>query len=301
MTTGNQSERVFPEGYQFPEGHLGDELMTAYVSDGYFETLGIPIIAGRGFMETDLADSPRVAVVNELFARRYFGGNPLGKRIRMSPTGPWIEIVGMTPTGKYASVFDGPTEFLYLPYTQVPAMRMTLIAETHGDPAAMTKPLREMLHSIDANVPLYAIRTLEDLFDQRSVKIADILIGVVGTLGTMGLVLALVGLYAVVSYQVSRKTREIGIRMALGAQRSGVMQLVMKDVLWLTGISIAATIPLALLLARGLGTQLYGVRAGDPAALGTAILLVSMVAMIAAVIPARRAAGVNPTQALRSE
>jgi hypothetical protein len=180
LTADLQTEVVFPEGHQFPAGHAGDEAMMAFVSDGYFETLGMPIVAGRGFTESDRADSPPVAVVNELFAHRYFGGNPIGKRIRTSPAGKWIEIVGMTPTSKYQTVFEGPAEFLYLPYTQVPPTRMTLIAETRGDPAAMAKPLRQMVHSIDPTVPLSAVRTMDDIFNQRSVKIADILIGVVG-------------------------------------------------------------------------------------------------------------------------
>jgi len=227
MTAGYASQIVFPEGHQFPAGHEGDEVITAFVSDRYFETLGTPIIAGRGFTSTDLADSPPVAVVNELFARRYFAGNPIGKRIRTKANGPWVEIVGMTPTGKLVSAFEGPTEFIYEPYTQVPPRPMTLISETQGDPAAMAKQLREMVHSIDPNVAVYAVRTLSDLFDQRSVKTAAILTGVVGTLSAMGLVLALVGLYAVVSYQVSRKTREIGIRMALGAERPHVVKSVL--------------------------------------------------------------------------
>jgi predicted permease len=156
LTADLQTEVVFPEGHQFPAGHASDEALMAFVSDGYFETLGISMVAGRGFTESDRADSPPVAVVNELFAHRYFGGNPIGKRIRTSPAGKWIEIVGMTPTSKYATVFEGPAEFLYLPYTQVPPTRMTLIAETRGDPAAMAKPLRQMVHSIDATVPLSA-------------------------------------------------------------------------------------------------------------------------------------------------
>jgi predicted permease len=303
MSAGFQSERIFPEGHQFSAGHEGDELMAGYVSDGYFEALGIPIIAGRGFKETDLADSPRVAVVNELFARRYFGGNPVGKRIRTSPTGPWIEIVGMTATGKYTSVFESPTEFLYLPYTQVPSMRMTLIAETHGDPVAMTKPLRDMVHSIDANVPLYAVRTLEDLFDQRSVKTADILIGVVGTLGTMGLVLALVGLYAVVSYQVSRKTREIGIRMALGAERAHVVKSVLKHAAWMVVIGSASGIVLSIAVTRGVVMGGAGFLFFTPnlawSAAVTVVLLLT--ALAAAAVPAWRASRIDPMRALRQE
>lgn len=304
MTSSYMSETVFPEGHQFPAGHAGDEVITAFVSDRYFETLGTPIIAGHGFTDKDLADSPPVAVVNELFARRYFAGNPIGKRIRTSPKGPWIEIVGMTRTAKYMSAFEGPTALIYLPYTQVPPMQMTLIAETQGDPAAMVKPLRETVQSIDANVPLYAIRTLSDLFDQRSVKIAHLLTGVVGTLSAMGLVLALVGLYAVVSYQVSRKTREIGIRMALGAERAHVVTSVMGHAAPMVALGMTFGIVLSIAGTHAASTggdggfQFIAPNLESSAAV-TLVLLVT--AFAAAAIPAWRAARVDPMHALRQE
>lgn len=304
MTTSYMSELVFPEGHQFPSGHEGDDVITAFVSDRYFETLGTPLIAGRGFTGTDLADSPRVAVVNELFARRYFDGNPIGKRIRTSPKGPWIEIVGMTPTGKHASAFEGPTEFIYLPYTQVPTAQMTLIAETQGDPAAMAQPLREMMHAIDANVPVYAVRTLGDLFDQRSVKIADLLTGVVGTLGAMGLVLALVGLYAVVSYQVSRKTREIGIRMALGAERAHVVKSVIKHAAPMVALGLTFGIILSVAGTRAAGSGRDGgfsFFAPNLESSAAVTLVLFVTAFAATAIPAWRAARVDPMRALRQE
>src|SRR5262249_11761509 len=181
-------------------------------------------------------DSPPVAVVNELFARHFFKGNPVGKRLRLRPDGPWIEIVGMTVTGRYFSVFEPPIEFMYLPSSQYPQRRMTLIAETYGAADAMSVPVRDMVRSIDPNMPIFSVRTMEDLFDQRSVKIAHLFSSIVVLLGSMGLVLALVGLYAVVSYQVARRTREIGIRVALGAARSQVLAMVLKNSAAMAGI-----------------------------------------------------------------
>jgi macrolide transport system ATP-binding/permease protein len=305
MTSNFRTEVVFPEGYQFPQGQEGNRVLTDYVTDHYFETFAIPILAGRGFLETDRADSVRVAVVNEAFARHYLAGNPIGKRIRVGRNGPWIEVVGMTITGKYFTVFEGVDEFLYLPYAQHPQTRMTLIAETHADPAAMAGPLREMVHSIDANVPVFAVRTMEDLFDQRSVKIANLFIGIVGSLGVMGLVLALVGLYAVVSYQVSRKTREIGIRVALGAERRQVVKLVLKHAasMVVVGVGIGVVLSLAgnRALTTGSMTQGFQLIAPDFVWFTTATIALLLTTFAAATIPAWRASRVDPVQALRQE
>jgi predicted permease len=305
MTSNGQIELVTPEGFQFRPGQEGDRVVTDYVSDRYFETFAIPMLAGRGFLETDRRDSPQVAVVNEAFARRYFNGDPIGKRLRINGNDPWIEIVGMTTTGKFFSVFEGENPFLYLPYTQHQQARMTLIAETRGDPAAMAVPLREMVRSVDPVVPVYAVRTMDDLFDQRSVKIADLFIGIVGTLGAMGLVLALVGLYAVVAFQVSRKTREIGIRVALGAKRQEVMALVVKYAAGMVVAGIAIGVALSLVgnhfVTVGLtsfGPQVLTVNATWFATAVTALLLTTFAA---SAIPAWRAARVDPMRALRQD
>ena len=306
MTTNAEGEVVFPEGYQFRPGQEGERIFTDYVSDHYFETLAIPILAGRGFLTTDRADSPRVAIVNQVFARHFFDGNPIGKRIQTERNGPWIEVVGMTGIGKYFSVFEPPLDFLYMPSSQHPRTRMTLIAETHGDPAAMAEPVRELVRSIDVNVPIVAVRTMDDLFDQRSVKIANLFVGTVGALGAMGLVLALVGLYAVVSYQVSRRTREIGIRIALGAERQQVVKLILKRAA--TMVVIGVGIGVALSLAANQALSAAGMTGADfqfmePNVLWfiTVIIALLLTSFTAAAIPAWRAARVDPMQALRQE
>jgi predicted permease len=306
MTTNFGIEVVFPEGYQFPAGQEGERILSEYVSDGYFQTFAVPVLSGRGFLETDRGDSPRVAVVNEAFARHYFGGNPIGKRIRTGQNGPWIEIVGMTVTGKHATVFEPDLNFLYLPSSQRPQTRMTLIAETYSDPAAMAAPLREMVHSIDANIPIFAVRTMDDLFDQRSVKVAQMILGIVGTLGAMGLVLALVGLYAVVAYQVSRSTREIGIRVALGAERRQVMKLVLKHAATMAVTGAGIGIALCVAGNRAITSSLVTVGAADLMPQNLLVFTMVIIALLltsfaASAIPAWRAARVDPMQALRQE
>ena len=178
-----------------------------------------------------------------MFAKHYLGKNPVGKRIRLSqPGAPWIEIVGVTPTIKYIQMFEPPLEYVYLPFSQNPRGQMAIIAEAYGDPAALAAPLREVSRSIDANVPVFGVRTMADVVDQRAVKLMHFLNGIVASIGLLGLGLALVGLYAVVAYQVARRTREIGIRMALGADRPQVMRLILKQAaaMGLTGVPSAS-------------------------------------------------------------
>jgi len=303
MTSGGAAEAVIPEQYQFPVGQESARIFCDYVSDSYFETFGVPIVAGRGFLSTDRSDSPLVAVVNEQFARHFFNGNPVGKRLRIRPDGPWIEVVGMTITGRYFSVFEPPFEFMYLPSSQYPQRRMTLIAETYGAPDAMSAPLRDMVRSIDRNMPIFSVRTMEDLFDQRSVKIAHIFTGIVALLGAMGLVLALVGLYAVVSYQVARKTREIGIRVALGAAQRQVLTMVLKNsaAMAVTGVVIGTVLNLVASRMVRSGLLATLVMELNPAVFMSLVVALLATTLLAAGIPAHNASRIDPQKALRQE
>jgi predicted permease len=303
MTSGGPAQAVIPEAYQFPPGQESVRIFSDYVSDQYFETFGVPILAGRGFLPTDRADSPPVAIVNEAFARHFLNGHPIGKRLRVRPNGPWVEVVGMTVTGKYFSIFEPPLDFLYLPLSQHPQRRMTLIAETHTAPDAFAAPLREMVHAIDRNMPIFGVRTMEDLFDQRSVKIAHLFTGIVALLGVMGLALALVGLYAVVSYQAGRRTREIGIRMALGSARPQVVIMVMKyaATMALTGVCIGSVLTVAGHRAIRGGIMSSVFVGLNPALFVTIVMALLVTTLLAAAIPAHRAARIDPQQALRQE
>jgi len=303
MTSGGTAEDVIPEQYQFSAGQESARIFCDYVTDSYFETFGVPIVAGRGFLSTDRSDSPLVAVVNEQFARHFFNGNPVGKRLRIRPDGPWIEVVGMTITGRYFSVFEPPFEFMYLPSSQYPQRRMTLIAETYGAPDAMSAPLRDMVRSIDRNMPIFSVRTMEDLFDQRSVKIAHIFTGIVALLGAMGLVLALVGLYAVVSYQVARKTREIGIRVALGAAQRQVLTMVLKNsaAMAVTGVVIGTVLNLVASRMVRSGLLATLVMELNPAVFMSLVVALLATTLLAAGIPAHNASRIDPQKALRQE
>jgi predicted permease len=297
-----RGEAVVPEGYQFPKGQESAHAWAGTVDDHYFQTMGITISRGRGFQPSDRADSPRVGVVNELFAQHYLGKNPIGKRIRLEqPGAPWVEIVGVTPTGKYAQLFEPPLDYVYLPFSQNPRGQMTLIAEAYGDPASLAAPLRLLVRSIDANVPIYGVRTMADLFDQHSVRLMHFLNGLVAAIGLLGLGLALVGLYAVVAYQVARRTREIGIRMALGADRPQVMRLILTQAatMALTGVAIGLVLSLA--GSRALSASVMATPGFDPVLVTLVPLGLLLTTLLAAAIPARRAALFDPMVALRQD
>ena len=255
------SVAVAPEGFDFAPGQESVTIVSSSVDHGYFEALGVGIVSGRAFLQTDTVDSPWVAVVDQTFASRYLGSNPIGKRLRfVQMGGRTAEVVGITVMSRHNSIFSPPQPFLYLPVTQHPVPRMTLIAETEGDPAIMAGPLREIVRSIDVNVPVYRVETMEELFDQRSVAVANIFVGITTIVGLVGLCLALVGLYAIVSYQVSRRVREIGIRMAIGAVRAQVLGMILKHAAAMGMIGVAVGMAISFAGGRGLTAALNAPR-----------------------------------------
>src|SRR5262249_12815762 len=160
-----QQKNVIPEGYAFPAGQKSASILADTVDENYFEILGVPVLRGRGFQPRDSKDSPRVAVVNSAFAEKYLGAEPIGKRIRMDDeNGPWAEIGGVVATGKYLLIADPPTIFLFLPLSQNPERRMTMLVQSAGEPANLATPMREVLRSLDTNVPILSVRTMEDIF-----------------------------------------------------------------------------------------------------------------------------------------
>ena len=291
---------VIPEGYQFPRGKETLDVTGEIVDASYFETLGVPIVQGRGFLPSDRADSSPVAVVSEVFARNYLGPNPIGKRLRVNDkSGPWAEVVGVAADARYSFISLPPDECVYLPLSQRPESRMTLIAESYGDAAALATPLKEMVRSLDSNLPVISVRTMEDLFNQRTVKTLHLFDRTVAALGLVGLVLALVGLYAVVAYQVARRTREIGLRMALGADRRQVVVMILKQaaVMGLTGIALGMALsPGGRALTKALGSPGF-----DPVLFSMVPVGLLLTTLLAAAIPARRAARVDPMVALRQD
>ena len=304
---GARPVTIVPEGFQFQAGNESATLYSATVDEHYFETLGQSILHGRGFHATDASGSPRVAVVNEQVAQHYWPGqNPLGKRFRLTDhSGPWVEIVGLAKTSPYFFLIESPFEFVYFPYGQRPQQRMALVAESIGDPSSLVAPLSEMVRRLDANQPIYNIRTLDEMYRMRVVTILNVVVSLVGAMGLMGLALAIVGLYGLVAYAASRRTREIGIRLAIGAGRSDVVRMVLRQGVVLALGGLGAGLLVSLAADRALATVFPGGGGGhgriDLVAFVLVTSVVLAVTLLAAYVPARRASRINPTEALRCE
>ncbi len=300
---------IRPEGYQLPDGQDAVTVFAARVDEHYFSTLGIPILQGRGFREEDSATAPGVAIVNERLGHKYWPGqDPIGKRFQLLVDGGqrWVEIVGVAKNSKYIFLAEPPTDFLYLPHRQNPQPHLVLLIESVGDPAGLVAPLREVVRSLDRNQPIYNVRTMEEFYQMRTISTFNIIIGTVGAMGLMGLGLAIVGVYGLMSYAATRRTREIGIRMAIGADRQSVLRMVLRQ-----GAVLGAA-GLALGMLGGLGAQrlllsIFPIPLGpgegvfDPVSLLIVGPLVLAVTLVAAFVPARRASLIDPIKALRYE
>jgi predicted permease len=264
--------------------------------------MGIPILQGREFSAQDTKNAPGVIVINQEMARRYWPGrNPIGHRISFAVENhPSFEIVGVVKTGKYRSLRESPQAFMYRSLSQSYSTRATLIVQSAGDPKAMLIPVQKAIHEIDSSVPVTDAETLEQYMSVPlfTAHITGILLG---ALGLLALSLAMAGVYAVVAYSVARRTREIGVRVALGAERSDVLKLVVGQGFKLTLMGIGIGILGALALTRSLSSLLYGVKPTDPLTFVAVPLILAGVALLASYIPARRATKVDPMLALRYE
>ncbi len=295
---------VAPEGFQFPVGRDDATVLAARIDEHYFSTLGLTILRGRDFTASDAADHPRVAIVNEQFAKHYWPNqDPIGRRFRLvDRDNQWVQVVGLARTSKYIFIAEAPTEFIYLPYRQQRVQQMVIVAQSAGDPAALAAPLRGVVRSLDPNLPIFNVRTMAEFFRMRATTVFNVLITTVAALGLMGLSLAFVGLYGLVAYAVSRRTREIGIRMAIGADRGAVLAMVMRQ-----GLTLAAAgLAVGLVASVGAGMALRAAFPSDShprdfGALMIVIPIVVVVTSLATFVPARRASRVNPMQALRHD
>jgi predicted permease len=274
--------------------------------------MGIPILMGRDFTERDGRTGPpadgaeqyRVAIVNESLARHHFGagGNPIGKRIGFGndPNTPTpIEIVGVVRDSKYTDVRDDVQRQAFFPYleSRTPG-GFTVYARTAQPPDTMFGVIRQIVQQIDPSLPVYATRTLDRQVGQ-SLRRERLVATMTATFGVLATLLAVVGLYGVMSYTVARRTREIGLRMALGARPGNILWMIVREALTLAGAGIAIGVPAAWWLGRLVATQLYGVVPTDPIAIGGAILVLTAVAVLAGLVPSLRAARIDPTRALR--
>jgi predicted permease len=298
------------EGHQVPTGQPSPWGDYRLVSADYFTTLRVPLRRGRVFTERDGPEAPRVAVVDEELARRYWpGADPIGKRIAYgtvldSATGQrgpaWIEIVGVVAHVKSEGLDADPRVQVYRPIRQFPAGAPQLVVRTGGDPARLLPALRAAVREVDPAQPLSEVATLDELLE-RSVGARELSVVLLGTFAGIALLLASIGLYGLMSHAVAERTREFGVRMALGADRRSVLALVLGQGMRLALVGTGIGLVGAFALTRLLRSQLFAVDATDPATFALVVVLLLGVALLALLVPALRATGAEPLRALRQE
>jgi macrolide transport system ATP-binding/permease protein len=292
---------IWVPGRHLP-GEPGDGVEVTTVSPDYFTTIGVPILEGRSFTNDDKPETPRVAIVNETFARRYWPGeSAVGKTFRSRVSdGVQFEIVGVSADHKVVAVSEPPTPFLQVARTQRPSSYTTIIARTRGDASALLSEMHRELLALEPHLVFVENQTMEAEVGATMfpVRAGALLVTIVGG---VAMLLAAIGLYGVIAYSVARRTKEIGIRLALGAGRGSVVKLVMQQGLLVAVTGLAFGVLLAAIAARTIGSSLYGVRASDPVSWLAASAVLLGVSAIANVIPAWRASRVEPSQALRMD
>lgn len=296
----SSSRDIVVEGFPMPPAQRSLTVTSNIVSDQYFSLMHIPIVQGRPFDSRDLASSPRVAIINQAMAQKYWPNrNPIGGRFRMEKA--TLEVVGIAKTIKYRDASEPPLPFLYLPLSQQYSSFITLHVETERDPASIAAPVLAEVRGLDAGMPVADVQTLEHFFQEGALFATRLIMQVVVAIGLLGLLLAVTGLYGVIAYSVSRRTRELGIRMAIGADPGQVARLVLRQGLRLTLIGAAIGMTLALAVSKLLASLLTGVSPRDPLVYLAAATLVASVSLLACYVPARRAARVDPLEALRHD
>jgi putative ABC transport system permease protein len=305
--SGSQTVTSFDmEEHPLPEGQQHDA-HTRIIGTDYFQTMGVPVLQGRAFVETDKLNSMPVVIINERFAQKFFPGeNPVGKRIKpgwsVDDSGEKMRtIVGVVGNVKHNALNKDFTQEMYMPLSQLPIGTTWLVIRTNvANPAGLISSIRSELAQVDKNIPLTRVRVFDE-YMSRSLSRPRFNALLLSIFAGTALVLTAIGIYGVMAYSVAQRTGEIGIRMALGAAQSAIFRLVVGQAMTLVGISLAIGLVGAFAATRLLNSLLFGVGAWDPITFGLIVLLVSVVAFLAAWLPARRASRVDPIIALRSE
>ena len=294
---------MVPEGYRFPKEQVRAIVLTSIVDENYFDVMQTRLVRGRAFAPTDKEDSTPVVIVNEEFAKAYWPGqDAIGRRLSIDrKKNVWLQVVGIAETGKYTFAGEPPTSFIYLPFAQNPRKSLYLLTNSYADPALLAAPLRELVRSLDPDQPVFNVRTMEDFYQVRTISVMRMIVEVVGTMGAVGLSLALIGLYGLIAFSVARRTREIGIRMAIGAARSDVLNMVLRQGLKLSmaGICIGGLISVA--VARALTAGLVGLGHPNSATYMIVPVVLFLVTLASCYLPAFRASRTDPMVALRYE
>jgi predicted permease len=294
--------QVFAEGSV--AGPTDEGISTGFnvVGPNYFKTMETPLLRGRDFTDADRKAAPGVVVLNETLAGTLWPGqDALGKRVSVSGReGPFLEVVGVARDGKYRSLGESPHPYVYQPVLQSYDPKMTLVVRTTGEPRSVAGAVREQMRALDANLPVAEVNTLREQLD-LSLFPSRLAAWTLGGFGVLALLLAAIGIYGVVSYSVAQRTREIGVRMALGAKEKDVLALVLGEGFFVIAVGLGVGLLLAFAATRVIAGFLYGVGATDPLTFAGVPLLLGFIALVASYIPARRATKVDPLVALRYE
>jgi predicted permease len=300
------SRNIFVEGQPAERGENVPLAMNSSAGPRYFETMRTPLVHGREFTDQDQDGSERVAIVNETFVKKLMtsvnsSSEAIGKRIAFgSAGGPYVRIVGVAREGKYFNIAEDPRPFVWTPLPQDYSTNGILTVRTEGNPEPLLAAVRKEVQALDPNLPLFDVKTLSEHM-RFALFPARVAATVLGVFGLVALLLSAIGIYGITSYTVAQRTHEIGIRLALGAQLSDVLSLVLRHGLKLTAIGAAIGLFGAYLATRAITSVLYGVSPTDPLTFGLVSLVLVGVALVACYVPSRRATKVDPLIALRSE
>ena len=300
----NAGNIFFVEGQPTPPPGQAPVGVYRVVTPGYFDAMEIPLLKGRDFTDADNAKSPRVIIIDAAIAKKHFAGkNPIGMHIQWEPTpsAKPFQIVGVAGDVKHYGLDQDNRPGFYLPHAQRRDASLAIVARTAGgDPLGTIAAARRILRELDATLPLSQPLAMDDII-QRSFWNRVFICRLFDAFSALALALAAIGIAGVMAYSVTQRAREIGLRMALGAQPGDVLRMVMSQGMRLTGIGLAVGVGASLGFARALASQLYGVGVIDPISLGTSVAIFGAVALVACYLPARRATKVDPMTALRAE
>jgi putative ABC transport system permease protein len=296
---------LYIEGHPLARGQQPPQVFLNRVDPPYFEMMRVPLERGRGFAETDNATMPRVAIVNQKMAKQFWPNEePIGKRFSIfGPSGPFTEVVGVAQDGKYiVAALEEPIPFFFLPYAQDYSSMMTLHIRSAVPPESLIAPVREVIRGLAPDLPIYDVQTMkQSLWGMDGFFVFRLGAGLAAVMGLIGLILAVVGVYAVVSYSAEQRTHEMGIRMALGAGRREILGLILRQGTGLVMVGALCGLVASWALARTMARLLVGVSGTDPLTYASVTLLLAAVALWACYVPAQRAMRLDPMAALRYE
>jgi predicted permease len=298
---GGFSRSVFPEGQEGSSSRNGVLVTTDQVATGYLQTLGIPLMRGRDFDTAVREESPKVAVINETAAHRFWPDqDPVGKRFKFYGESDFVQVIGVAHDAKYVTLGEDPQPFIYLPLVQNPSPAVTLFFRTSSNPNNLLGAVRKQVQALDPNLPLINVWPIGEVIHQ-ALWAARFSAGLLSIFAFVAVLLCAVGIYGVVGYTVGLRVREIGIRLALGARPRDVALMILRQSATTLSVGLAIGLVCAFVLARFISNLLYGMSGTSPAAFFATALLLAAIGVLASYVPARRAAGVDPLLAVRNE